>query len=486
LVCRFALVTLIILAVANARITDFSHAKYIPVVDGDVLVFEHRNCLRHSSNLSDYIYMVDETKKLSASFPQSHMRKLLDVDTDHLVNLLSVLKIHHRIARSLDFLGTALKVVAGTPDASDFLKIKMTEAQLVDSNSRQININSETQIQINKLTDTVNRIIKARNNDLVDTPHLYEALLARNRMLATEIQNLILTITLAKANIVNPTILNHADLSSLIEQNTPIVSLLEASKIRVLQSDSIIHILIAYPRVKVKCKKVLVYPVSHYQTILRLDEDTLAECEEDTFSVTECVETTHDTFCERSRRDTCARSLHAGNTAQCHTQSNHLRAVMPIDDGIVIINEATARVSTDGGPEVLVKGTHLITFEQSATINGTEFVNLRKAINKQPGVARSPLLNIVGHDPELSMPLLHRMNNDNLRFIQGFKDEVDAAGSPKLWFVAGVVLNVGLIGSLILFLALRKRRASAEIQQTIDKLNITEDGHNLRGGVVNN
>lgn len=201
---------------ANARITDFSHAKYIPVVDGDVLVFEHRNCLRHSSNLSDYIYMVDETKKLSASFPQSHMRKLLDVDTDHLVNLLSVLKIHHRIARSLDFLGTALKVVAGTPDASDFLKIKMTEAQLVDSNSRQININSETQIQINKLTDTVNRIIKARNNDLVDTPHLYEALLARNRMLATEIQNLILTITLAKANIVNPTILNHADLSSLI------------------------------------------------------------------------------------------------------------------------------------------------------------------------------------------------------------------------------------------------------------------------------
>jgi len=73
------------------------------------------------------------------------MRKLVDVDTDHLRPLLSVLKIHHRVSRSLDFLGTALKVVAGTPDAADFLKIRITKAQLVESNFRQIAINSETQ-----------------------------------------------------------------------------------------------------------------------------------------------------------------------------------------------------------------------------------------------------------------------------------------------------------------------------------------------------
>jgi len=127
------------------------------------------------------------------------MRKLLEVDTDHLRTLLSVLNVHHRIVRSLDFLGTALKV-------------EITEAQLVESNSRQIIINSDTQKHINRLTDTINKIINARKNDLVDTPHLFEAQLASNRMLFTEIQNLILTITLAKSNIVNPTILDDADL----------------------------------------------------------------------------------------------------------------------------------------------------------------------------------------------------------------------------------------------------------------------------------
>jgi len=82
----------------------------------------------------------------------------------------------------------------------------------VESNSRQIIINSDTQKHINRLTDTINKIINARKNDLVDTPHLFEAQLASNRMLFTEIQNLILTITLAKSNIVNPTILDDADL----------------------------------------------------------------------------------------------------------------------------------------------------------------------------------------------------------------------------------------------------------------------------------
>lgn len=125
-------------------------------------------------------------------------------------------------------------------------------------------------------------------------------------MLFTEIQNLILTITLAKSNIVNLTILDHGDLKSFVEQDTPIVSLIEPCRIRVLQSAHIIHILIAYTSVKFRCKKVAVYPLSHQHIILLLDEDTQAECEDDTFAVTGCTDTNHHTFCERSRRESFA------------------------------------------------------------------------------------------------------------------------------------------------------------------------------------
>jgi len=52
---------------------------------------------------------------------------------------------------------------------------------------------------------------------------------------------------------------------SLLE--VPVISLLEASNIRVLQSDSIIHVLIAYPKIKTICKKVTIFPVSHHPAV---------------------------------------------------------------------------------------------------------------------------------------------------------------------------------------------------------------------------
>jgi len=137
-------------------------------------------------------------------------------------------------------------------------------------------------------------------------------------------------------------------------------------------------------------------------------------------------------------------------------------------EGVVIISEAAQRCSSKERTQV--------TFDRLATINGTEFVNLQKTLRKQPGIVRSPLLNIVGHDPVLSIPFLHRMSNNNIRFIQGFNYELDGAGYPKLWFVAGVILNIGLIDSFIFFLALRRKQAFIKIQRAIDKLNTTEDG----------
>lgn len=193
-------ITIAVLASAQSKITDYSHSSYIPVIDGNVMIWNETRVVRHSTNLTE----------------NSHMRKLLDVDLQHTRGLLSILNIHHRLVRSLDFLGSALKVVAGPPDAADFEIIRFSESQLIESNNTHVIINTETQNQINRLTDTVNKILAAKQQDAVDTPHLYETLLARNRMLISEIENLMLTITLAKSKIINPSILNHNDLKIIL------------------------------------------------------------------------------------------------------------------------------------------------------------------------------------------------------------------------------------------------------------------------------
>jgi len=56
-------------------------------------------------------------------------------------------------------------------------------------------------------------------------------------------------------------------------------------------------------------------------------------------------------------------------------------------------------------------------------------------------MAASPLLNIIGHNPVLSMPLLQRMNNQNLEVIQGLKKEVKSAGVTNSWFYTVKEIN---------------------------------------------
>ncbi|KAH8336246.1 hypothetical protein KR074_007370 [Drosophila pseudoananassae] len=103
---KLAIISIILLFTASARITDYSHAKYIPVLDGNVLIWEQYGLVRHSTNLSEFSSIIDSTVSMLELFPHSHLRKLLEVDIEHAQNHLEELKIHHRMARSIDFLGS--------------------------------------------------------------------------------------------------------------------------------------------------------------------------------------------------------------------------------------------------------------------------------------------------------------------------------------------------------------------------------------------
>ena len=146
-------------ALADSKLTDYSHADYIPILDGTAIIWNETIYIRHISNLTEYGQYIQETTELINAFSQSNLRKILEVDTTHLQPLLETLGVHHRHSRSLNFLGSALKVIAGTPDFDDLMQIRLTEQELIQSNNRQIGINSKTQEQINALIDKVNQIL---------------------------------------------------------------------------------------------------------------------------------------------------------------------------------------------------------------------------------------------------------------------------------------------------------------------------------------
>jgi len=188
------LIIIITLTDAITKFNDYSHARYIPIEDGDVTIWDKFGYIGHSTNISSYETYAREARKILDLFTMDHMTKVLRTDFGRIDTLKDTLRVHHRQTRSLNLLGTALKVVAGTPDFDDWEHIKFKQEQLIEAENRQVEINAKIQEQINTVTRTLNSIHKS---DKTDSDHLFETVLAENGAIITDLENLLLTLTLA-------------------------------------------------------------------------------------------------------------------------------------------------------------------------------------------------------------------------------------------------------------------------------------------------
>jgi len=157
-----------------------------------------------------------------------------------------------------------------------------------------------------------------------------------------ELQNLLLTITLAKINVVSPVFLDHTDLENVWGEehtNTPIREILSVASVKVLQSLNVLHFIIKFPKIVMACNKFTVFPVAHHNTVLRLEDNMVAECNGEIRTVRNCFRSPGATFCQLSSVSSCAQELHAGGMAHCNTQQSDLHPITYVDEGNIIIND---------------------------------------------------------------------------------------------------------------------------------------------------
>lgn len=473
-------------------IVDYSHSNYIPVLDGDTTIWEDYGYLRHTTNLTIFHEILDDTERVIEIFPQTHVKKILESDSLHIGTLLSTLNVHHRHARSINFIGSVLKIIAGTPDADDFENIKVVEKQLVDSNNRQIDINTKTQIQIEKLTNAVNSILTKTKKEQINTVTLFEIVMARNRMIIMELENLILSVTLAKTNIVNPTILDQEDLKFLINNskyehytNFSVSELMEISKVKVISNEYYLYFIIKYPVPIKSCKKITLFPVSHFNKIIQFaDTNIVADCGDTTYSLINCQPTLSSTYCKSLQNTSCAQQLVSGKTAHCNTQYNNLKEVAEVDDGIIIINDSTVVVTEENQGTRIINGTYLITFDNNVTINGSLYVNRNNVLMRKPGTPTFPSIVIQDHKEFLSLPMMHELHLKNLRYIGELEKDTKMrpilSGSIVFFIITSLYLAIFLIKRWT------KTRAQVNLASVIEAaLKKTEDGLHLSEGVVN-
>lgn len=413
------------MAITNrATILDYTSSHYIPVADGNVAIFDGYRALTHVTDLSNFTTIAEETQNLTDLLPHSHMRKLLESDVNQINRAINSLRIHHRHARSINILGTALKYIAGTPDYDDYMEIRNKENELVKENNAQKVLNTEIQSRINDLTRTVNTLIKNTKVREIDSGYLYGLLNERNRAILRELDNIALSITLGKLQIINPILLDSSEVNFILNSETyfniSINEIVVNSRLKILQDENIITFVIRFPKIVQFCTKKLIVPVVHNNKMLSFKIENVAKCDYNYIMLRNCEKKSIISFCQKVNNEdnSCLNNLLNKNSAACNTISAHnVPPLLEIDDGIVIINDQSSKIIHENETKTLQKGTYLITFDNVLTVNSTEFRNMRKIAFKSPEIPIAHTVNLTNHISTLSLQYLHELNFKNVNYI---------------------------------------------------------------------
>lgn len=291
-----SLFRLIVLGCSQAKILDYTIAQYVPLPKGEIAVYKSYLYLIHSIYLSGLENDIGDLRYIKNIVKDKNQVASIGADENEIRRLFSILRSSERKKRSIDFIGSALKFIAGTPDHNDLVILNEREDRLIEAEHQQIEINTIFTKRINELTKEINTLRTNANLRKPDGSDIFELTSIRNQRIISLLTNIIYSISLAKLNIVNEVLLSTAEVKEVLDaESLPISlsSLLSASKVKVYASSDEIKYIIKIPNLEEICPLVKVFPVIHNNVILDLRNNYVSTCKNSSKALQNCVDSTN-------------------------------------------------------------------------------------------------------------------------------------------------------------------------------------------------
>jgi len=441
---------------ANGELHDYSSSFVIPLCRGNVSIKGGHFYLIHTINLTRYDELFEESQNMLKNFDEKlKAYPLLKHDTNEIEKLLKIFHtLHVRQKRSLNFLGSIWKFIGGSPDHDDLVLLQNREEALTQNQNDQVNINEKIQEHINSLTDKINQIIRTENKIIRENSEnesILELLIIRNRIIISDLTNILNGIAFSKMNIINPLILNIEEINKIIQIDNilPIADLLMVTKVKIYSSDNEIKYFLKIPKVKQLCKYVELYPVIKNNNIISIETNTMAKCDDSYIPITNCEKAINTLLCEIMGNAKCSIALMNNNKASCSTETaKQISKIHTIDDGV--INDASAQVTEENKSPVLVpKGTYVIKFNSKVLINNTSYETSKKAIT-EPISPKLVLLNFTSHNEIITLDYVHKLHINNTKRLLLLLKEANM--TSNITWLAVAVLSIMVITIVLVFI----------------------------------
>ncbi len=290
-------------------------------------------------------------------------------ETQILVNKIESLKSQlipniYRPKRSLNFLGSMLKFITGTPDHDDLVEIKTSLNMLIENNNKQRTINS----QFERILETL------------DPKAITEKIIISE--VYNELQSITNTINFAKTSNFYSGTLNLKDVYDLIKHeklDLPLINILEYADIHICYLQEAIITIYKYPILETKCSLFYVYPLAHKHGKINLDLK-IAKCN-NYQRVSKCKNYMSTFICKSEPSDNCTIKILEDKSAQCDTIHENNAPLHILENGYILTDYQHT------WNNIHISGPKLIHFNESTNIDNITYYNhqgqLREIIHNQ-------------------------------------------------------------------------------------------------------
>lgn len=331
------------------QLTNLENHKYILTQTDDSFLFQD----------TDYLYRVFNLTAYETVYKKGYNRSPRELALIHEIEICLEQLRHHGNKRSLDFLGTGIKFIAGNPDKNDLINIETKINDIIQDNNQQSVINSKLQKEIENIQDSIG-----------DNDFILEAILR-------ETKELILTIDLAKNDILNTMSLNMKDLKTIMKNekmDVPLINILEYSHFYITKTDNLIILIIEYPIIIKQCNHYDITPLAFNKGKLMLEKQ-ISICSGFYTGVEECKDFLNRYICKIKKDDNCTiRILKQQTNTKCNIMQEENERIMEISPGNILIS------GTNTVNQEMMSGTYLVTHNETIKINSQIFNNYKYQI----------------------------------------------------------------------------------------------------------
>ncbi|XP_049301875.1 uncharacterized protein LOC125775383 [Bactrocera dorsalis] len=329
----------------------------------------------HTIDLNEYEKIAHEIRltinheisKTSILLPQLK-HQLSEID-----NLLSQLRTKNITIqkRSINWIGSAWKWLAGNPDATDWDRILSTTHELTENSNIQYTTNEYLIKANNKILDSYNTIMDEISKD---NRELFEqTLYNRLGIVKDEIAKIIMATQLAKQGIVHSQILNKEDIANVLSQTEtlPFRNELQALKYAepsMIVKDSLLLYVISLPQTEdIIFNNIIIRSTVKHLKRVYLEFTNLFISQNDKYGILgKCIEIDDTKICKRNQlqkldKTHCIAQIHSGEKALCDYQYENKAIIELIEEGTLFLSNFIGNI-TYNNTSLKLNGTFLINF----------------------------------------------------------------------------------------------------------------------------